>query len=149
MNSYCYQQRSVLILLQVLLVLLLAQVSSVLIRYWVLSPLMVCICMYVRTVLLLLMYSTNEQSLLLAMVCTDTASGISTVAGTGKLCADQVLVLVLVMVCVCMYCTTTNNNVNADTRTACVTATDAMLVPLLDPKYQCTLIPTSVPVFEQ
>ena len=114
---------------------------------------------------------TNEHLLLSVMVCTGTASGTSTVAGTGKVSTDQVLVPVLllalvrsalmvlvllmvpVMVCVCMYLhtygTITNNVVNADTGTVRVMATDTVLVLVLDPRYQCTVVPISVPVFEQ
>ena len=49
------------------------------------------------------------------------------------------------MVCACM-CVTTTANVNADT---VVTATDTVVVLVLDPRYQCTLVPILVPVFEQ
>ena len=39
---------------------------------------------------------------------------------------------------------------NADTGTTCVTFTDTtVLVPVLDPRNQCTLVPIPVPVFEQ
>ena len=47
-----------------------------------------------------------------------------------------------------MYSITTAN-INVDTGTARVTVTDTVLVPLLDPRCQYTLMPILVQVFEQ